>query len=340
MAKAVEAAIEADEHLLVQAGTGTGKSLAYLIPAVAHAVGDRQAGRRGHRHAGAAGPDRRPGHAPAGRGGRADHRAPAHLRAGQGPAQLPVPAQARRRLPRRRGGAVLRRPGRPASPAGRAWARRWSGCASGPTRPSPVTATSSSPASASAPGARCRSRRTSASAPSARWSSECFVERARDAAKDVDIVVTNHSFMAIDSFEGRQMLPEHDLLVIDEAHELVDRVTSTVTDELSASMIATAAKRAGRLAETEPVTDACDPVPGHPRRGPRGPAAAASPTPSRIALARVRDTCRAVQTELKPAEPRGQRRRPAGGPGRDRRDLRERRAGARGARARRGVGQP
>ena len=38
MAKAVEAAIEADEHLLVQAGTGTGKSLAYLVPAVAHAV--------------------------------------------------------------------------------------------------------------------------------------------------------------------------------------------------------------------------------------------------------------------------------------------------------------
>ena len=37
MAHAVEAAIAADEHLLVQAGTGTGKSLAYLIPAVMHA---------------------------------------------------------------------------------------------------------------------------------------------------------------------------------------------------------------------------------------------------------------------------------------------------------------
>ena len=37
MAKAVAHAIDDGEHLLVQAGTGTGKSLAYLVPAVAHA---------------------------------------------------------------------------------------------------------------------------------------------------------------------------------------------------------------------------------------------------------------------------------------------------------------
>ena len=37
MVHAVADAIAKDEHLLVQAGTGTGKSLAYLIPAVAHA---------------------------------------------------------------------------------------------------------------------------------------------------------------------------------------------------------------------------------------------------------------------------------------------------------------
>ena len=34
MAKAVHHAMEQREHLLVQAGTGTGKSLAYLIPAI------------------------------------------------------------------------------------------------------------------------------------------------------------------------------------------------------------------------------------------------------------------------------------------------------------------
>ena len=38
MAHAVRAAVEHEEHLLVQAGTGTGKSLAYLVPAIAHAM--------------------------------------------------------------------------------------------------------------------------------------------------------------------------------------------------------------------------------------------------------------------------------------------------------------
>ena len=38
MAAAVAKALEDGEHLLVQAGTGTGKSLAYLVPAVARAI--------------------------------------------------------------------------------------------------------------------------------------------------------------------------------------------------------------------------------------------------------------------------------------------------------------
>ena len=38
MAEAVRQAIETGDHLAVQAGTGTGKSLAYLVPAVRHAV--------------------------------------------------------------------------------------------------------------------------------------------------------------------------------------------------------------------------------------------------------------------------------------------------------------
>ena len=38
MAHAVADAIDGKGHLLVQAGTGTGKSLAYLVPAVRHAM--------------------------------------------------------------------------------------------------------------------------------------------------------------------------------------------------------------------------------------------------------------------------------------------------------------
>src|SRR5690348_7848220 len=36
MAEAVAAAVDDNSHLLVQAGTGTGKSLGYLVPALAH----------------------------------------------------------------------------------------------------------------------------------------------------------------------------------------------------------------------------------------------------------------------------------------------------------------
>jgi len=43
MAAAVAQAFETGEHLVVQAGTGTGKSLAYLIPAIVRAVSDEAA---------------------------------------------------------------------------------------------------------------------------------------------------------------------------------------------------------------------------------------------------------------------------------------------------------
>ncbi|MCL2848825.1 MAG: DEAD/DEAH box helicase, partial [Micrococcales bacterium] len=42
MAHAVADAVERREHLLVQAGTGTGKSLGYLVPVVDHAVRTEQ----------------------------------------------------------------------------------------------------------------------------------------------------------------------------------------------------------------------------------------------------------------------------------------------------------
>jgi ATP-dependent DNA helicase DinG len=131
---------------------------------------------------------------------------------------------------------------------------------------------------------------------------ECFVEQARAGAHDVDVVVTNHAFMAIDSFEGRQMLPEHDLLIVDEGHDLVDRVTSTITDELTVPMIAGAAKRAGRLAPTEQVTDASEFLGAIVDEMPEG-RLNGIPDSLALALSRVRDSARVVQTELKPASP-------------------------------------
>ncbi|GAA1120249.1 ATP-dependent DNA helicase [Nesterenkonia jeotgali] len=75
---------------------------------------------------------------------------------------------------------------------------------------------------------------------------ECFSERAREKAKDADLVVTNHAMLAIDAFEGLDVLPEHDAVIVDEAHELADRVTSAVTAQLSAAMIKAAASSARR----------------------------------------------------------------------------------------------
>ena len=79
---------------------------------------------------------------------------------------------------------------------------------------------------------------------------ECHSERSRERAHDVDVVVSNHAFVAIDSFEGRQMLPEHEVLVFDEGHELADRVTSVITDELTPSVLEIAARRAGKVGLT------------------------------------------------------------------------------------------
>ncbi len=50
MAEAVMRAFEEKKHLIVEAGTGTGKTLAYLVPAIAAALGKRAACHHFDRH--------------------------------------------------------------------------------------------------------------------------------------------------------------------------------------------------------------------------------------------------------------------------------------------------
>ena len=86
---------------------------------------------------------------------------------------------------------------------------------------------------------------------------ECFAEHARDRAGEAEIVVTNHALLAIDAIENFIVLPEHDVVVVDEAHELVDRVTGVATDELTVGLVDRAASRARRLVDsTEDLADA------------------------------------------------------------------------------------
>ena len=83
------------------------------------------------------------------------------------------------------------------------------------------------------------------------FGSECFSERARGRAGRADVVVTNHALLAIDAVAESAVLPEHALLVVDEAHELVDRVTSVATAELTSAALGVAARRITRLVNPE-----------------------------------------------------------------------------------------
>jgi ATP-dependent DNA helicase DinG len=297
MAHAVAQAIDTGEHLLVQAGTGTGKSLAYLVPAVRHAIeGGKPAvvatatlalqaqivDRDMPRVASALAPllGRTPTYALV--KGRRNYLCAHKLQGGfpdEDDALLAVDQVSA--SVSRLGAEVVR-------------LREW------------ASTTQSGDRDELVPGVTDRAwRQVSVSAHECLGGrcpmiAECFVERSREAAKDVDVVVTNHSFMAIDAFENRQMLPEHDVLVIDEAHELVDRVTATITDEVSAGMVTTAARKAAKLADgTDDVVDAADLLEGVLDEVREGRIDDLSEGLV-LALTRVRDTTRAVQTELKP----------------------------------------
>jgi ATP-dependent DNA helicase DinG len=83
------------------------------------------------------------------------------------------------------------------------------------------------------------------------YGAECFAEASRQRAREADIVVTNHSLLAIDMLTGRHIMPPHKLLVIDEAHELADRVSSAAQAELSPEALDRVARRARAQIDAE-----------------------------------------------------------------------------------------
>ncbi len=128
---------------------------------------------------------------------------------------------------------------------------------------------------------------------------ECFSERAREKAGQSDIVITNHALLAINAFEGLAVLPEHDVVVIDEAHELHDRVTSAVSGQLSAALIGAASSAARRhlgvstdilLAAQSAFEDAFD-------AAPTGLMAGGLSEQQELALVQLREACRLALSE-------------------------------------------
>jgi ATP-dependent DNA helicase DinG len=250
MAEAVAHAFDSGEHLAVQAGTGTGKSLAYLVPAIARAVEtdepvvistatialqrqlvDRDLPRLADSLAGEL--PRRPEFA---------------LLKGRGNYLC---------LNKIHNGSATEPDDRPqeelfepvaASALGRdvqrliAWSSETESGDRDDVKPG-VPDRSWSQVSVSAREcigmARCP------------FGTDCFAEKARDKAGHADVIVTNHALLAIDAVSDAAVLPEHELLVVDEAHELVDRVTSVATAELSATSLGVAHRRSARLVDQE-----------------------------------------------------------------------------------------
>lgn len=253
MAQAVERAFETGEHLVVQAGTGTGKSLAYLVPAIARAVGDdatvvvstatialqrqlvdRDLPRLADSLADAL--PRRPRFALL--KGRRNYLCLNKIHNGG----ADEPDADEQRPQEELFDAVA------ATALGRdvqrltAWASTTGTGDRDDLKPG-VPDRSWSQVSVSAREclglARCP------------FGTECFSERARGRAGDADIVVTNHALLAIDAVSESGVLPEHSLLVVDEAHELVDRVTSVATAELTPATLGVASRRITRLVDPE-----------------------------------------------------------------------------------------
>ena len=248
MARAVQAAIETGEHLAVQAGTGTGKSLAYLVPAARHAIGegatvvvstatialqrqliDRDLPRLAEAIAPVLGRE-------------------------------PVFAILKGRrnylcLQRLRGGPADDEPEalfdpRSVSAVGRQVERlhEWAAQTKTGDRDELVPGVSEQ-----AWRQVSVSARECLGAQRCPFGGQCFAELARDEAGKADIVVTNHALLAIDALEEFDIFPEHDVVIIDEAHDLVDRVTSVASDELSAAAVETAARRCGKMIDDSTV---------------------------------------------------------------------------------------
>jgi len=253
MADAVTQSLEAGTHLLVQAGTGTGKSFGYLAPALAWAGAHGEcvvvATATLALQAQLAGKDipvaldavrsvtgRRPTSAVV--KGRSNYVCLLRLRDSVGLEQEALLGSDDVAEAVRKSGASV------ASVVGAEVValREW---ADGQARRGGLADRDDAPRHSPAAWAQVSvGARECLGAQKCPYGDECFVEKSRRRAYGADLVVTNHALLAADALQGHTVLPEHGAVVIDEAHELIDRVTSAATQELSPQTV----ERVGKLA--------------------------------------------------------------------------------------------
>lgn len=242
MAAEVGRTIATGEHLLVQAGTGTGKSLGYLAPALASLVENpesriviatatlalqAQLATKDIPAAVAACEEvtgQKVGHAIL--KGRTNYACLLRVRDGQGAEQdalLPEPGETTGV-----GAEVV---------ALRRWAEEEAEAGGLADRDDAPAHTQAAWAQVSVPVRECLG------AQRCPFGADCLVEKSRDRARSSQLVVTNHALLAVDALHGGTALPEYDALVIDEAHELVSRVTGAASVELSPPQVERVARR-------------------------------------------------------------------------------------------------
>lgn len=256
MAEAVARAMTSAEHLLVQAGTGTGKSLGYLVPALLH-----------HRRVVVATATLALQHQLVERDipallKAAEKALPRSGRSSAGPSYAVLKGRSnyaclhriREGVPDDQGTLV----DLPAGSTGtevlalRSWAEQESAGEGPGDRDSAPKHTDKVWRQVSVTHRECLG---AAKCP---FAQECFAERARERAMAAQLIVTNHSLLAIDAIEGVPMIPDYDVVVVDEAHELTGRVTQAATDELSVPEVERAARRAQRHVEGTEADDLAD----------------------------------------------------------------------------------
>lgn len=260
MARAVAAALEGAGHLMVQAGTGTGKSLAYLVPTLLHAV---RSGERAVISTATLALQRQVlGH------------------------DLPlVEGVVKEKLPRPPAVALLKgwhnylckhkiTGGYPPEEDAALFDMAPESSSSAEEHPAAASSrddslggqvvrvrawaeeTDSGDRDDLVPGVSDRAWRQASVTSmecigqSCPLRSECFPELARQAARTADVVVTNHAMLGIAASGSPGALPEFDALVVDEAHELPSRVTAQASVELSAPAVERVARLARRQAGT------------------------------------------------------------------------------------------
>ena len=250
MAEEVGRALADDQHLLVQAGTGTGKSLAYLVPsllhdkrvvvatatlALQHQLVERDVPRLMEAMKGQDGVDT----SYAVLKGRSNYACLHRVREG-----VPDDQGALVQLPEgSMGQKVLEL---------RAWAEEDAENGGSGERDNAPRHTEREWRQVSVGHRDCLG------AQRCPFGQECFAELAREKAHRSHLIITNHSLLAIDAIEGVPMIPEYDAVVIDEAHELVARVTQAATDELTAPDVERAARRARKHVSAEGASNPAD----------------------------------------------------------------------------------